>query len=213
VPRQRGRTSTFEKISRIPDHRVVDRLLRGRACILIIGLMLGGIVAMQVSLLRLNSGISNAVMTKNTLSDQNMLLQKQIAQVGSGDSGDAAAAIGMIDPPAGQQRFLTTRGLDKDAHFAAKRYKAPSERAILIMDNDGYLPGALAAPGTAAAALAAQLNGQPVPTPVPGAVATVTPPAATTSTVPAPTATPIATVTPMATATPPVTTAPAAPQG
>ena len=71
VPAQRGRTSAFEKLSRIPDHRVVDRLLRGRACILLIGLMLGGIVAMQVSLLRLNTGISRAVQTQETLVRQN----------------------------------------------------------------------------------------------------------------------------------------------
>ncbi len=190
--RHRGGTSAFEKLSRIPDHRVIDRLLRGRACILIIGLMLGGIVAMQVSLLRMNSGISNAVLTKNSLSGQNMLLEKQIAQTRSGDGvGAAAAGIGMIDPPAGERRFLTSRGLDRDAQLAARRYKAPSQRSIFVMANDGMLPGALAAAGTPAAALAAQLNGQPVPTPVPGAVPTATAPPATTSTAPAPTATPV----------------------
>jgi hypothetical protein len=200
--RHRGRTSAFEKISRIPDHRVIDRLLRGRACILLIGLMLGGIVTMQVSLLRLNSGISRAVQTKSSLSGQNMLLEKQIAQVRSGDGiGAAAGAIGMIDPLAGERRFVTSRGLERDARLAAKRYKPPSQRSIFVMNNDGMLPGALAALGTPAAALAAQLNGQPVP----GAVATATPPPATTSTAPAPTATPVI---PAPTVTPPVSTAP-----
>ena len=37
--------------------------------------MLGGIVAMQVSLLRLNSGISRAVQTQSTLERQNATLQ------------------------------------------------------------------------------------------------------------------------------------------
>jgi hypothetical protein len=197
--RHRGGTSAFEKLSRIPDHRVVDRLLRGRACILIIGLMLGGIVAMQVSLLRLNAGISRAVQTQSTLAAQNMALEKQIAQARSGDGvGAAATGLGMIDPPAGERRFLTSRGLDRDAHLAAKRYKAPSQRSIFVMNNDGMLPGALAPAGTPAAALAAQLNGQPVPTPVPGVVPTVTPPVANSSTAPAPTATPVV---PTATAT------------
>jgi hypothetical protein len=218
--RQRGGTSAFEKLSRIPDHRVIDRLLRGRACILIIGLMLGGIVAMQVSLLRMNSGISNAVLTKNSLSGQNMLLEKQIAQTRSGDGvGEAAAGIGMIDPPAGERRFVSVR--PTDAARAARRMKPPSQRSILVMDNGGYLPGSLAVAGTPAAALAAELNGQPAPTPVPGAVATATPPAATTSTAPAPTATPVVPaptatpVVPAPTAAPPVSTAPAAtaPQG
>src|SRR4051794_37243903 len=75
----RGRTGAFERISRIPDHRVVDRVLRSRGCIWLIGLLLGGIVAMQVSLLRLNSGISRAVQTQSTLEKQNMSLQAGIA--------------------------------------------------------------------------------------------------------------------------------------
>ena len=216
--RHRGGTGAFEKLSRIPDHRVIDRLLRGRACILIIGLMLGGIVAMQVSLLRLNSGISRAVQTQSTLAAQNMALEKQIAQARSGDGiGAAAGGIGMIDPPAGERRFVTSRGLDRDARLAAKRYQAPSQRSIFVMNNDGMLPGALAVSGTPAAALAAQLNGQPVPTPtpVPGAVATTT---AQTSTAAAPTATPVVpapTATAVPTVAPPVPTAPAAtaPQG
>ena len=64
-PVPRGRTGAFERISRIPDYRVVDRVLRSRGCIWLIGLLLGGIVAMQVSLLRLNAGISRAVQTQS----------------------------------------------------------------------------------------------------------------------------------------------------
>jgi hypothetical protein len=188
---------------------------------LIIGLMLGGIVAMQVSLLRLNSGISRAVQTQSTLAGQNMLLEKQIAQARSGDGvATAAAAIGMLDPPAGERRFVTARPATDPAR-AVRRMKPPSQRSILVMGNGGFLPGSLAAAGSPAATLAAQLNGQPVPTPVPGAVATATPPPATTSTAPAPTATPVVpapTATPVVpgpTAAPPVSTAPAAtaPQG
>lgn len=213
--RHRGRTSPFEKLSRIPDHRVVDRLLRGRACILVIGLMLGGIVAMQVSLLRLNSGISRAVQTASTLAGQNMALEKAIAEAQSGDRVRIAAAdTGMIDPPAGERRFVTAR-IPTDPRRAVRHMKPPSVRSIEVMANGGMVPGALAAPGTPAAALAAQLNGQPAPTPVPGA--TTTPPA-TIATAPAatpvpavPAATPVApaaTPIPTATPAPPVTTAP-----
>ncbi len=182
VPSQRGRTSAFERISRIPDHRVVDRLLRGRACILLIGLMLGGIVAMQVSLLRLNSGISRAVQTQTTLERQNMALQSSIAGLTSSDRvSEAATALGMIEPNAGQTKYLTARP-DKDARYAAKRYRPPSEKAILVMQNNGIVPGSLAEAGTPAAALAAQLNGEAAtatavvatPTPVPETVAGAT---------------------------------------
>jgi hypothetical protein len=227
--RHRGGTSAFEKLSRIPDHRVVDRLLRGRACILIIGLMLGGIVAMQVSLLRLNSGISRAVQTQGTLEKQNMALQTTIAELTSSDRIIKGGAQGMmIDPPAGETRYLTAHP-DSDAARAARRMTPPSERAKAITANHGILPGVLAAPGSVAAALAASLNaGTPgaattgtaaTTTQTPGAATTATPPA-TTSTAP-PVATPLATPTPVATVagtTPPVTTVPGtgaatAPQG
>lgn len=207
----RGRTSAFEKLSRIPDHRVVDRLLRGRACIWVIGIMLGGIVAMQVSLLRLNAGISRAVQAQGTLEKQNMALQTGIAELTSGERVTAAAAGGhMIDPPAGQTKYLTARP-QRDPAYAAQRMKPPSDRAKAIMANNGMLPGVLALPGSPAAALAASLN-------TGTATATPTPPAAETP-VPTPTAipTPVATATPIPTA-PPVTTAPGtgaatAPQG
>src|SRR6201991_3255729 len=108
APIPRGHTGVFERISRIPDNRVVDRILRSRGSIWLIGLLLGGIVAMQVSLLRLNTGISRAVMTQSTLEKQNMALQSSIAELTSGERVTAAAAGGqMIDPPAGQTRYLT----------------------------------------------------------------------------------------------------------
>ncbi len=47
--------------------------------------MLGGIVAMQVSLLRLNTGISRAVQTQETLVRQNATLQAAIAESTSGE--------------------------------------------------------------------------------------------------------------------------------
>src|SRR3954469_7159078 len=90
--RARGSTAAFERIRALPDHRVVDRLLRGRACIWLIGMLLGGIVAMQVSLLKLNSGISRAVQTQGTLEQQNMALQTSIAQLTSSDRVTNGAA-------------------------------------------------------------------------------------------------------------------------
>src|ERR1700712_4217165 len=103
----RGRTSAFEKLSRVPDHRVVDRLLRSRACIWVIGIMLGGIVAMQVSLLRLNTGISRAVETSSTLEVRNAGLQAKISLLSSGEAVRVKAATeGMIDPPAGLNSYL-----------------------------------------------------------------------------------------------------------
>ena len=128
-PIPRGRTGAFERISRIPDHRVVDRVLRSRGCIWLIGILLGGIVAMQVSLLRLNSGISRAVQTQSTLEKQNMALQSSIAELTSGERVTTAAAGGqMIDPPAGQTRYVERAPADRSRPRGAPLHAAERAR-------------------------------------------------------------------------------------
>jgi hypothetical protein len=193
----RQRTGVFERLRALPDKRVVDRLLRGRLCIWVIGALLGGIVAMQVSLLRLNAGISRAVTTASTLERQNAGLEAFNSRAASGDRvRNAAAADGMIDPPAGDTSFLRARPAT-DASRAVKRMKPPSDEAISVMANGGKLPG------TALAGAATPLAGAAATT------QTTAPPAATSTPPPAPT--PIPTVAPVQTA--PGTGAATAPQG
>src|SRR3954471_3912340 len=189
----RGRTGAFERVLRVPDHRVVDRVLRSRGIIWIIGILLGGIVAMQVSLLRLNTGISRAVQAQTTLVRQNASLEASIGRLSSADRvRDAAGDENMIDPNAGDNRYLTVHPVD--AARAARRMKPPGALQKAIMANEGMVPGALSAPGTAGAAVAAALTGS---TPV--ATATVVP--QPTPTIPAPSVTPVATVAPVVAAT------------
>ncbi len=167
----RGRTGAFERLSRIPDHYVVDRLLRSRLCIWVIGILLGGIVAMQVSLLRLNAGISRAVQTQSTLELQNASLQTSIAEATSGERlREAAADLSLVEPQAGQTRYLTARPATDPAR-AARRMKPPSERAVGIMANGGKDPDLALATGTVgatqtAASTATTAVATPVPTPV-----------------------------------------------
>jgi hypothetical protein len=142
---RRGTTGVFERIRALPETRVVDGLLRGRAWIWVIGLLLGGIVAMQVSLLKLNAGISRAVTTSATLERQNANLEADIARLSSGDRVHAAALKeGMVTPPPGAVGYLTARG-EKDATRAARRMQPPSDGAAAIMQNGGREPGVLAA--------------------------------------------------------------------
>jgi cell division protein FtsL len=198
-PPARGRTGAFERLARFPDHRLVDRMLRSRACIWLIGLMLGGIVAMQVSLLKLNTGISRAVATQTTLERDNATLQAQIAELSAGDRiRTAAQKENMIDPPAGNTRFLRAR--ESDVPRAARRIRPPSERARLVMAYHGILPEALSAPGTLAGVTATTAASLPtptataapaLPTPAPSAASalpTPAPSAASSLPTPAPTA-------------------------
>jgi hypothetical protein len=143
-PVRRGSTGVFERIRALPETRLVDGLLRGRAWIWLIGVLLGGIVAMQVSLLKLNAGISRAVTTASTLERQNADMEAEIARLSSGDRvRDAALGDGMVTPPPGAIEFLRARP-ERDARLASRRMVPPSDEAADIMANGGREPGVLA---------------------------------------------------------------------
>jgi hypothetical protein len=180
---RRGSTSTFERILALPDLRIVDRLLRGRAWVWVIGILLGGIVFMQVTLLKLNTGISNAVTTSATLERVNADLETEVAKLSSGERIQATAADeGMVAPPAGDVGYLTARP-GRDPGLAVERMQSPSDDAKQVMANGGKAPAELA-PSTV--------------TPVVPDPTTVTAPTPTATVAPAPTVTP----TPVPTATP-----------
>src|SRR3954451_910719 len=143
-PLRRGSTGVFERVRALPETRVVDGLLRGRVWIWLIGILLGGIVAMQVSLLKLNAGISRAVTASSTLERQNADIEAEIAKLSSGERVRATAAReGMVMPPAGDVTYLRARP-DRDATLTAPRMQPPSESAAAIMANGGREPGVLA---------------------------------------------------------------------
>ncbi len=181
-PARRGSTGAFERLRALPEHRLVDRLLRGRAWIWLIGIMLGGIVAMQVSLLKLNSGISRAVTAAGTLERVNADLETEVARLSSGSRIQSAAADeDMVAPPAGDVGYLTARP-GTDERLAVERMQSPSEDAKQVMANGGKAPPELA-PSTVT----------PV---VPETVTPVTAPVPAATVAPAPTATPVPTATP-----------------
>jgi len=190
-------TGVFDRIKALPDHRVIDRLLRGRVWICFIGVALMGIVAMQVSMLKLNSGISRAVETTATLERQNSDMEASIARLASGERiRGAADKASMVTPAAGEVHYLRVRGAT-DGRLAARRMRAPSDEARALMANHGVVPGSLMAPVVpAATAPAAAATPAPTPaatpvapavTPVPTPAATVQPTTVTTPTATAPT--------------------------
>ena len=177
-PLRRGTTGVFERIRALPETRVVDGLLRGRAWIWLIGLLLGGIVAMQVSLLKLNAGISNAVTTSSTLQRENADIEAEIAKLSSIERvRNAAVADGMVTPAPGAITYLHARP-GRDDTLATHRMAPPSDSAAAIMANGGREPGVLAAAPTV---------GDPIAVSTPDPAGTVTPEAVAT---PVPTATP-----------------------
>jgi cell division protein FtsL len=164
----------------LPDHRLLDTLLRSRAWIWLLGIALGGIVFMQVSLLQMNNGIGNAVNQSTEFEHRNALLAEEVAELSSGDRVRAIAdSAGLVSPDAGEVAFVTARG-EVDARHAVGTMTPPSDTA-------------LAAEGTLAAV--------PVVEATPAPVATVVP--EVTAAAPVETVAPVATVAPVVTEVPP----------
>ena len=201
LPR-RGTTGFFTRVRALPDHRVVDRLLRSRLWIWALGIALLGVVTMQVSLLKLNSGISRAVETTTTLERQNAALEESITKLTATDRIQTGAeALGMLMPAAGDVGYLQAG--PNDADRAVSRMEPPSEEAAALLANSGIVPGSMIAPAVAATPSAT------TPTATTPTTQTTTPvaPAAT----PAPTTAPVTTTAPTQTVTPQTPTTTSAP--
>jgi cell division protein FtsL len=96
-----------EAVHALSEHRLVDRLVRGRAWIAIVGVGLIGIVFMQVSMLRMNTGIGQAVERASTLERENAAMQANISQLSSSERiRNAAVRAGMIPATDATANFL-----------------------------------------------------------------------------------------------------------
>jgi hypothetical protein len=168
---------------RVGDARVLDRLVRGRAWIALMAIGLMGIVFMQVSMLRLNAGISRAVTAADTLERQNSSMRADISQLDSGERiQDVAARLDMVTPAAGDVRYLDAASAN--AARAAAAIKPPNPVKAVVAPATGVTGAGVTAPaGTgpvgapAAATATAAPQGAATTTPVApqGAAATTTP--------------------------------------
>ena len=108
--KQLRRPPLLERIAALPDHRLVDRLVRGRVWIPLIGFLLIGIVFMQVSMLKLNAGIGSDVGKSSTLERTNGELRADLAQLDAGERIQRAASkLGMVMPAPDQVRYLKAK--------------------------------------------------------------------------------------------------------
>ena len=135
--------------STLPDRGIVDRMVRGRAWIAVVGTLLIGLVAMQVSLLKLNAGIGTDVERAAGLERTNGELRAQVSELESGARiQDQVAGLGMVMPPAGQITYLTAGGRGTAAAaaraLADQRFNDPSKAQPLPGEGDGS--GAAAIP-------------------------------------------------------------------
>jgi hypothetical protein len=111
--------------------RMMDRVVRGRVWIGLIAFSLIGLVAMQVSLLKLNSGIGRAAQTMSTLERSNSALRSDITGLSAGDRIQRLAeAEGLVMPAPGDVDYLRAGDRHGDAVRAARRMQAPDPAAV-----------------------------------------------------------------------------------
>ena len=94
-------------IRALPDHALLDRIIRGRYWIPLLGVLLVGIVAMQVEVLKLNAGIGRALEQSTSLQNRNEQLRAAVAR-GADDQRieSIAAHMGMVMARPAAVRFL-----------------------------------------------------------------------------------------------------------
>ncbi|MDX6704919.1 MAG: hypothetical protein QOI48_765 [Solirubrobacteraceae bacterium] len=166
----------------VSSSKLMDRLVRSRGWIVIVAFGLIGIVAMQVSMLRLNAGIGRAVETVSSLERSNASLRAETSRLSSGDRIQSlAGARGYVMPAPADVTFLKAGDLRSDGNRAAQRMHAP-DPSIAGPAGSAVVPDALAgmtgpavpAAQTAPAAAGAPVTGAPAATTAPNTTAPVT---------------------------------------
>ncbi len=129
----------------------LDRLLRGRAWVWLIGTLLAGIVFLNVALLELNDGIARTTRAATVLGQENARLRLEAARLGSSERIQRAArAQGLMMPAPGEVRYLKP-GPD-DGRLAARRITEPDPVAPIADETAAApVPPASIADETAAA--------------------------------------------------------------
>ncbi|MDQ3675759.1 MAG: hypothetical protein M3401_02995, partial [Actinomycetota bacterium] len=114
----------------VSGSRAMDRLVRSRGWIFIVGFGLIGIVAMQVSLLKLNAGIGRAVKTSATLERSNAELRLDVSRLSATDRIQRLATErGFAMPAPADVGYLQAGDLNRDGRRAARNMRAPDSRA------------------------------------------------------------------------------------
>ena len=109
----------------VPDSRLLDRLIRGQGWVVLIGVALMGIVALQVSLLKMNAGIGVSIERSAQLERENADLRAEVSRLSSEQRiASVAGKLGLVMPDANEFRYVRVRGAE-DARKAASVMRAP----------------------------------------------------------------------------------------
>jgi hypothetical protein len=159
----------------LPDHPLFDRIVRGRAWIPLLGVLLAGIVAMQVEVLKLGAGIGRSIERGAQLQSQDELLRASVATLSDDQRIERLAAnMGMIMPAPDAVTFLTPRPVGYLQRAASSIHQPDSTNFLATLPatdtsatststaTPGVPGGAIApAPGASGATVAVTGTGAP----------------------------------------------------
>jgi hypothetical protein len=156
-----ARSAAF--IRGLPDHALLDRIIRGRYWIPLLGVLLVGIVAMQVEVLKLNAGIGRALEQSTSLQNRNEQLQAAVAR-GADDQRieSMAAHMGMVMPEPAAIRFLQRHPV-ADVEKAISNIHVPGATSFEAALTAAGSPAVADSAATTAASTAT--GSAPTPTP------------------------------------------------
>jgi hypothetical protein len=116
---------TAGAVRRLPDSSLMVRLTRGRAWIAVLGVLLTGIVAVNVVTLSLAASVGHIYQNTGALEEENSLLRSRDAErSGSARVRSDAAEIGLLMPTSDQ--IGSVRAGPNDVAVAAQRLAAAS---------------------------------------------------------------------------------------
>jgi hypothetical protein len=107
-------------LERLASHRLLDRLIRGRAWLVLVTFALIGIVTLQLALLKLNGAVGRALHTQSLLQRENAALSIENSELSAADRVQAGAAqLGLAFASSASLRFLAPTYRGDYAHGAA----------------------------------------------------------------------------------------------
>jgi hypothetical protein len=117
---------------------LLDRLIRGRVWIPLLGMMLAGIVAMQVEVLKLGASMGRSLELNSSLSARNASLRESVASLGDDQRIEQLAArMGMVMPPPQAIGFLPLRAGGDAARAAANIHQPDSGSFLSLASSNG----------------------------------------------------------------------------
>jgi hypothetical protein len=127
-------------IRSLPDHKLLDRMIRGRWWIPVLGVMLAGVVAMQVEVLKLGASMGRSLERNSVLSSENAALRQSVATLGDDQRIEQlAGSMGMVMPPPQAVGFLSANANGNAGRALANIHQPSASSFLSLTPTNGVI--------------------------------------------------------------------------